>query len=151
MQDLANRLKDVGSGGIFQLACNVRAVERAAEAAGLACFRVDIHAVHDKGDLLAVLAKGMDFPDWFGGNWDALADCLTDLSWKEASGYILVLDRAKHFAAAHEHDYDAALEVMQHAADYWRDADTPFWVFIAGPEGWKSGLPEWPAATQEDD
>jgi RNAse (barnase) inhibitor barstar len=151
MQDLANALKDAGAGGVFQLACEVRAVESAAEAASLACFRIDIRAVHDKADLLAALAKGLDFPDWFGGNWDALADCLTDLSWKRASGYVLVLDKAKHFTAAHAEDYAAALEVMHHAADYWRSAGTPFWVFVAGPEGWTSGLLEWPAASTEND
>lgn len=151
MHDLTQGLQDASTGGVFQLGADVRAVERAAKDAGLAWFRIDIHAAHDKGDLLAALAKGLDFPDWFGGNWDALADCLTDLSWKRASGYVLVLDKAKHFTAAHAEDYAAALEVMHHAADYWRSAGTPFWVFVAGPEGWTSGLLEWPAASTEND
>jgi RNAse (barnase) inhibitor barstar len=31
-----------------------------------------------KRRLLGVLARGLAFPDWFGWNWDALWDCLTE-------------------------------------------------------------------------
>jgi RNAse (barnase) inhibitor barstar len=144
MTDLANALEDASAGGVFQLAADVRAVVRAAKDADLACFRIDVHAAHDKADLLAALAKGLSFPEWFGGNWDALADCLTDLEWHDVEGYVIVLDKAKHFVAGHEAAWAAALEVFRHAADYWRDEAVPFWVFVAGPEGWKSGLPLWP-------
>jgi hypothetical protein len=37
--------------------------------------------VCDKGTLLAQLAEAGRFPDYFGHNWDALAECLCDLSW----------------------------------------------------------------------
>lgn len=37
--------------------------------------------IRSKADLLAVLASAGHFPDYFGGNWDALQDCLRDLSW----------------------------------------------------------------------
>jgi RNAse (barnase) inhibitor barstar len=37
--------------------------------------------IRSKKDLLAVLADIGHFPDYFGGNWDALQDCLGDLSW----------------------------------------------------------------------
>lgn len=32
----------------------------------------------DKETLLSSLAKACDFPSWFGHNWDAAWDCLTD-------------------------------------------------------------------------
>jgi hypothetical protein len=35
----------------------------------------------DKQQLLASLAMQLQFPDYFGGNWDALDECLGDLSW----------------------------------------------------------------------
>jgi hypothetical protein len=37
--------------------------------------------IRSKTDLLATLADAGNFPDYFGGNWDALQDCLRDLSW----------------------------------------------------------------------
>jgi len=36
-----------------------------------------------KAELLSYLARKLDFPYYFGRNWDALADCLHDLSWLE--------------------------------------------------------------------
>ena len=51
-----------------------------------ACEREDFvlrvpAGIRSKADLLAVLASAGHFPDYFGGNWDALQDCLRDLSW----------------------------------------------------------------------
>ena len=35
--------------------------------------------VMGREDLYRKLAEGLDFPEWYGGNLDALYDCLTDL------------------------------------------------------------------------
>ncbi len=37
--------------------------------------------ISTKRDLLAKLDAGLSFPDYFGGNWDALWECICDLSW----------------------------------------------------------------------
>jgi Barstar (barnase inhibitor) len=42
-----------------------------------------------KHDLLAMLATQLSFPDFFGGNWDALEECIGDLSWLP-SGPVIV-------------------------------------------------------------
>ena len=34
-----------------------------------------------KGDLLGCIAAKLKFPDYSGFNWDALDECLADLSW----------------------------------------------------------------------
>ena len=44
---------------------------------------------HGKQELLARLAQGLSFPDYFGENWDALIDCLSDLSWVQAPETII--------------------------------------------------------------
>ncbi|MEO8184411.1 MAG: barstar family protein [Deltaproteobacteria bacterium] len=33
----------------------------------------------------------LQFPRYFGGNWNAFVDCLGDLDWLRASGFLLVL------------------------------------------------------------
>jgi barstar (barnase inhibitor) len=44
-----------------------------------------------KGDVLRALASGLKFPWYFGQNWDALDECLNDLSWLgEPSSVVLV-------------------------------------------------------------
>ena len=42
-----------------------------------------------KQELLTRFAQGLSFPDYFGRNWDALIDCLSDLTWCSASELIV--------------------------------------------------------------
>jgi hypothetical protein len=37
--------------------------------------------IKSKRELLDFLAEALEFPSYFGCNWDALDECLTDLSW----------------------------------------------------------------------
>jgi hypothetical protein len=39
--------------------------------------------------LLGLIAKRLSFPDYFGKNWDALEECLRDLSWLPAGPVVL--------------------------------------------------------------
>jgi len=42
-----------------------------------------------KQQLLRRIAEGLSFPDYFGENWDALIDSLSDLSWCGTSEAII--------------------------------------------------------------
>jgi len=50
---------------------------------------VALERVHSKRELLASIASGLRFPDWFGSNWDALDESLRDLSWLSEAEVIL--------------------------------------------------------------
>ena len=93
---------------------------------GMALFEADISAVHGKGEFLATLAQVLGAPDWFGHNWDALADALGDLSWKEAPGYVLLLNGAT-FAPD---DYETLNSILKATVQFWRLQGKPFWVFF---------------------
>ena len=43
-------------------------------------FVLDVSACETAEDLHRALAEGLHFPAWYGGNLDALHDCLTDLN-----------------------------------------------------------------------
>jgi hypothetical protein len=142
-------LHDAGRAGPRHLTADAHAFAQAAAEAGLDVYRIDIGHVHDKRDFLARVAKAMRFPDWFGGNWDAFADCLKDLSWTAGAqpggrGWVLILEKSKHYCAGHRHDFEAAVGALADAADYWRGEGRPLWTLIGGPDGWKSGWPEMP-------
>jgi RNAse (barnase) inhibitor barstar len=141
MDPVANLLSDPAKAGVFHLDKDARQLAQSAAEAGLAAFRVDIGHAHDKEDFLEHLSETMRFPDWFGGNWDALADCLRDLSWLDAKGYVIILEKSKHFCASHRHEFDEAIDVLKEAARYWQSQGKPFWAFIGGPDGWDSGYP----------
>ena len=60
-------------------------------------FREDDRLVHipkklDKNALLNYLAKALNFPTYFGENWDALYDCLSSMDWFSEPRVILVHD-----------------------------------------------------------
>ena len=49
--------------------------------------------VRSKQKLLAILADKLHFPGYFGWNWDALEECLGDLSWlPNGQGVVIVHD-----------------------------------------------------------
>lgn len=50
---------------------------------------LDGAAIASREALLDACATALEFPGWYGRNWDALADCLRDLSWLPADGYLL--------------------------------------------------------------
>ena len=43
-------------------------------------FVLDGSSVGNRETLHRVLAAGLQFPDWYGGNLDALHDCLTEIT-----------------------------------------------------------------------
>lgn len=98
-----------------------------AQAAGCMVFRVDFSRATGKDDMLDAIAKSLAFPDWFGANWDALADCLMDMAWRPAVGYVVILDHADHVHALAEADFVALLRVFDDVAEQWRDDEVPFW------------------------
>jgi len=109
---------------------DMAALLAAAKICGFAIHRIDLSAVRDKTTLMERLAAALKFPDWFGHNWDALADCLSDLSWLPAGGHVLLLEHCDDLHAAHTENFVTALQVFAAAADTWRAENVPFWVLI---------------------
>ena len=53
-----------------------------------------------KENLLSVLAAKLRFPSYFGHNWDALEECLRDLSWLSEQPRVVIVHEAFPFSAA---------------------------------------------------
>ena len=143
---LERLLKNKDKAGVYLTGPDTRLIAEAARTAGLALWRIDIGHVHDKQDFIGLVAKALAFPDWFGGNWDAFEDCLGDLSWHAAPGYVLLLEHGKHFGAGHKQEFVTAVEVLDGVAQYWQGQSKPFWAIVSGPDGWDAGLPQLPSA-----
>ena len=108
----------------------VAALLRLAASLGLDAVRVDLGGCRDKQEFLARTAAALGFPDWFGGNWDALFDCLTDLSWRPAAGYVLILEHAADMRRHAPEALDSALAVLGDAASAWRERGRPFRTIV---------------------
>ena len=57
-----------------------------------------VHAGPTKEATLAAFAQALDFPAWFGGNLDALADCLGHLARTAEGEWELVVDHVAELA-----------------------------------------------------
>jgi RNAse (barnase) inhibitor barstar len=66
------------------------------------------------------LAAALQFPDYFGENWAAVDECLTDLEWLPGNGYLLLLADADQVLADEPADrFDLLLRVLERAAQEW--------------------------------
>jgi hypothetical protein len=142
----AEWIKDAAKAGVYHLTADARALAGAAAAAGLMVVYVDIHHAHDREDFLADASRALRFPEKLAADWSAFAGGLKDLSWLSAKGWVVILEKSKHFCGGHGHEAKEALAAMADAAEHWRGQGKPFWTLIAGPDGWKSGWPDMPAA-----
>ncbi|WFB10244.1 barstar family protein [Streptomyces sp. LX-29] len=88
-----------------------------------------LDGVSDRAGFLDRCATDLGLPDWFGRNWDALADCLIDLSWwGEPTGYVLRVRGWTAFRKAAPEAAETAAAVLEDALEYWADSDTPLTV-----------------------
>jgi RNAse (barnase) inhibitor barstar len=101
--------------------------------------------------LFVEFAQALEFPDYFGHNWDALEECLTDLEWLPAKGYILLISDAVHVLANDDVEYETFLEILRDAGEAWGNGQagmgarraTPFHVVFAVSEREKGKRAHW--------
>jgi hypothetical protein len=101
--------------------------------------------------LLTECARALDFPDYFGHNWDALEECLIDLEWLPAKGYILFITDAGYVLPDDEEEYETFLEILRDAGEAWGSGQagmgarraTPFHALFAVSEQEKAKRTHW--------
>ena len=101
--------------------------------------------------LFAEFARALHFPDYFGHNWDALEECLADLEWLPAKGYVLLLSDAEQILREDEDGYATFLEVLSDAGEAWASGQagmgskgaTPFHVLLAVLDRKKTQRAHW--------
>jgi len=130
MAKLLQRLKDAAKSGVYRVS-RADAVEDALRGSQLGVARITLREVTEKPALLRRIAASLAFPTWFGENWDALEDCLTDLSWREGEGNVLVLE---DFQALPADDLGVLIDVMRTAAKFWAGRGKPFFAVFVDPE-----------------
>ncbi|HEX5499300.1 MAG TPA: barstar family protein [Thermomicrobiales bacterium] len=97
----------------LQLGQTMRA---AAETEGLTTERIDLAPATTKTAVLAEFARRLEFPAYFGHNWDAFDECFRDLAWRPVPGHTFLLAGFDRFAAAAPADWDIALRIFEAAA-----------------------------------
>lgn len=110
MSGLAAVLAGRESPGIYRWhgAFDVEDVRHAVEHAGFRFGHVDGWTAQSKAEFLAAVGETLDFPDYYGQNFDALADCLHDV----ADDTVLLWDGWGTFARTDERGFSVALSVL---------------------------------------
>jgi RNAse (barnase) inhibitor barstar len=76
--------------------------------------------ISDEVSLFNAVSQALKFPDYFGRNWNALLDCLEDLSWIKERDVILVHNDVPSLPMQGLTDY---VVVLAEAIKNWREGD----------------------------
>lgn len=131
-ESLLDRLTDSALAGVYRLDAELTlaGLEQAAHHLGFAFAQADLAHCGGKADFLERMARALALPGWFGHNWDAFSDCVNDLAWLAAPGYIIVLTHADHYRHNDAEGFAVAIEILAEAAAAWAADDVPMWIFL---------------------
>jgi RNAse (barnase) inhibitor barstar len=106
--------------------------------------------MRDEQGVVSEFAAALQFPHYFGANWDALNDCVTDLLWMGEPGVVLGITDASQLLADEPRRLDTLVEILVDAREYWRypvvknclrDTPQPFTLILQdAPKNLKSLL-----------
>jgi len=122
MSKLLERLRDPVRSGVYRVTRSDAIDEVMRDAA-----QIDLK----DGDALRAIAQALQFPEWFGGNWDALEDCLGDLSWRPGDGHVLVF---RNWQTLTSDNLGVLIDVLRSSAEYWSGRGKPFFAVLIDPQ-----------------
>jgi RNAse (barnase) inhibitor barstar len=134
-------LREFRKSGVFRAAEPPADLESAAQAVGLRSFIIDASAVRTKSQMLGLLGRSLAFPSWYGRNWDALEDCLTDNGWVQDPGLVIRFEGFEPYAEADPNGFGILLDIFKTSAEFWRCERKGFWVFFTGRPAARLELP----------
>jgi hypothetical protein len=140
---LGELLKKTEASGVYLLDETIPAseVEYVARDLDFTFFHLPGSRIRSKKDFLREVAEILHFPDYFGHNWDALADCMTDITSGEENGRVILFDRFDLFAENSPAEFATAMEIFGESALFLSRQGTGYFVLLQGKS---SAAPELP-------
>lgn len=92
----------------------------------LTVFEGSIANVTTDDQLFSAIASAMQFPDYFGCNWDALDECLCDMDWIPSEGYLLILRNSTKGWSQNPYVLGRFVTTWLEASEYWAKEKIPF-------------------------
>lgn len=83
--------------------------------------------IKTKEELFMELSKNLRFPEYFGYNWDALADCLQDLHWIEQMGVVLIHEEILALDRISVNNY---LHILIEASENWKEGNEHYFEVV---------------------
>lgn len=110
--------------------------ERAAELAneaellGIHAFVLDGLRIVDAASFHDEIADLLSFPAYYGRNFDAFDECITDLGWLDARPHRLVFMRPELFELGDPKSFAIAASILDEASERWARTSTPLEVVM---------------------
>lgn len=139
-----NTTRSLPDTGVYHLpAPRLAGLLALAERARFSVLSTEIAERATGDDVLNQLGSTLKFPIWYGANFDALFDCLTDPGWQPAKGHLLLLTGMSRLRAASPDDFATLIDVFLAVAEARTGKEGPFWIVIDTPA---RGVPVFPEA-----
>ena len=71
--------------------------------------------------LFSECAAALQFPCYFGYNWNAFDECIADLEWLPAAGYLIMIVDGKHVLENEQGEVPTFFRIMRSVAREWSD------------------------------
>ena len=110
----------------FALPEDVKKVREELNGSSLTFIDADFSGITTDRDLFAKVSVALKFPDYFGNNWDAMNECLTDLEWFPAKGYVLLVSGSDSLWKSATYSAGKFVSAWLSAAEQWSEEDIPF-------------------------
>ncbi len=113
---------------------------------------IDSNKCRSSRELFSEFARALKFPGYFGNNWAALDECITDLDWAPAKGYVLIVkDADQLLVEGNQNDYSSFVHIMKRAGEEWSVEQvgewprkpTPFHVLLIVSDIRKRSRADW--------
>jgi RNAse (barnase) inhibitor barstar len=90
---------------------------------------IDGDKIDDKKLFFQEVALKMRFPAYFGFNWDAFRDCITDLSWLPIQdGLVLIYKNPYKFMSTDPEQWNTANQILIETITFWNDKNIPMFI-----------------------
>jgi RNAse (barnase) inhibitor barstar len=127
-------LLEAKKGGVWFVpeGLEAKSLQASAKRSGFASFHIDGKNISRKEQLLNHVATVLQFPKDFGNNWDALEECLTDLEWVDADGYVIYYDHIDPLLEKHPDQFETLVEILRDAVASWKEDGAAMIVLLSG-------------------
>jgi RNAse (barnase) inhibitor barstar len=133
---MKDRIAEILNGDVYpsvyllDVALTIKEIERLKQDKGTKVYVLDGNRIVDSTSLFQEFATAMQFPEYFGHNWDALKDCLTELDGHEVDRYIITIDKLDRFITKDPSQWTNFLDVCKSVVEYWQDTETPVYILL---------------------
>jgi len=82
------------------------------------------------GALFSEFVANLEFPSYFGRNWDAFDECMADLEWVGADAYLVTVLDGGAVLRDEQDDLAVFVAIMVSVAEEWQTRGVPFHTLL---------------------